>query len=67
MAADTPAAGTIALTEEGEGFVATCKPCGWLRWSETRKDSLDAGREHKCRKDDLKPPGQRYPNKKKGK
>lgn len=58
--------GTISLTEEGGGTVATCRPCGWLRWSETRQESVAAGKEHKCRADDLKaPPGRRYPAKKK--
>jgi hypothetical protein len=64
MTADT-VEGSIALTEEGGGVVATCRPCGWLRWGETRAEVLTAGREHKCRKEDLKPPGQRYLGKKK--
>ena len=55
-----PVEGSIALTEEGDGVVATCKACGWLRWAETRAEVLAAGRDHKCRKEDLKPPGQRY-------
>lgn len=55
----------IALTEEGGGTVATCKACGWLNWWEDRGQALSAGRDHKCRKEDLKPPGRRYPPKKK--
>lgn len=56
----------IALTTEGGGTVATCKACGWLTWNETRASSVDAARDHRCRKEDLKPPGRRYPPKKKG-
>lgn len=55
--------GAIGLTEEGEGLVATCKRCWWLVWTETRKDTVDTAKEHKCRKVDLKPIGQRYPRK----
>lgn len=61
--ATLPVEGHIGLTEEGDGVVATCKRCHWLTWTETRKASLDAGREHKCLKANLKPIGQRYPKK----
>lgn len=59
----TPVDGTIALTEEGKGWVATCKLCTWLRWAETKTEARDNGREHKCLQVNLKPPGQRYPRK----
>lgn len=51
---------TMAYTAEGGGYVATCERCHWLAWHPKRKDALIAGRDHKCRKADLDPIGQRY-------
>lgn len=56
--------GAIALTEEGDGVVATCKRCHWLIWTETRQATVDLAKPHKCLKRNLKPVGQRYPPKK---
>lgn len=41
-----PAAGTIGLTFEGDGVVATCKVCGWLIWNAVRSIVETAAREH---------------------
>lgn len=50
----------IVFTEEGGGWVTTCDRCHWLAWSTTRKDAHNTSKDHKCRKADLDPIGQRY-------
>lgn len=43
-----PGAVGIAYTAEGGGTVATCRVCGWLRWSETDAEAERHGRAHAC-------------------
>lgn len=42
----------IALTEEGDGHVATCTGCGWLRYADTKAEVRSYGKAHRCRDKD---------------